>query len=188
MDIPEQYIDTIVQYSKTRYTFIVGRFAYEDVWFEVRLMCIRTPINMNLSIPETFLLKVSFERYPQRVVQFTTHPTDESSRAGHIRDLLERFMKWKKFIFEKKVHFLNDSLEPLKVYQAKLYLAEWTNGESNDVCYVCHEPCLYYENWNCTHRIHRLCLVKMIQNNQRRCGLCKKVFFTDDEEEIEYQP
>ena len=178
--IPDQYFHSIIKSMKTRPIFLVGRFNYEDVHLQVRLIKISSH---NSDEPfEAFYLNVSFERFTRRILQLSSDHTQDS--ITQIRDLLRRFQDWKHGIMKKRVHFINDTIEPLDTYHAKLFLAEWTSGEPNDICYICHEPCLFYESaQNCSHPIHKLCFVKMIQNDQSRCGICKKYFSDEDEDD-----
>jgi hypothetical protein len=181
--IPENYVNQVVRYLKVHSVFLLGRFSYEDVYFQVKLFKI-TPVIESERTP-VFFIRVSYEKLCENVIQFTCRPgtiEDKKEELTQIKELLKRFNDWRKFIQQKKVHFFNEDFESMEMYKTKLFMTEWTSGESNDVCYVCHEPCLYYENRNCSHPIHKLCLVKMLQRNQNRCGICKKSLDDDDDE------
>jgi hypothetical protein len=180
--IPENYLQQVARYIKGQSVFLLGRFKYEDVNFQVKLFKI-APVKESEREP-VFFIRVSYEKLCENVIQFTNRPSEgEKDDLSQIKALFKRFNDWKNFIHKKKVHFLNDLFEPMEMYQTMLFMNEWTSGETNDVCYVCHEPCLYYENRNCSHPIHKLCFVKMIQKNQTRCGICKKSLDDDDDDE-----
>jgi hypothetical protein len=187
MEIPEHYLQQVVRYLKDHSVFLLGRFTYEDVNFEVKLFKIPSIENNTV-----FFIRVSYQRLCENIVQFTCNPMrsidtkdQKNEQLNQIKELFKRFSDWKNCIQQRKIHFLNENFESLEMYQAKLFINEWTSGESNDVCYVCHEPCLYYENRNCSHSIHKLCFVKMIQKDQHVCGICKKSLHYDDEDDDE---
>lgn len=180
LEIPEQYFHNIVKSTNSHPIFLIGRFVYDDVSFQVRLIKITSH---NSEDPfEAFYLNVSFDRFTRRILQLSSDHTQDN--ISQIRDLLKRFQDWKNGIQKKKIHFLNDSILPLEIYHTKLFFAEWTSGEPNDICYICHDPCLFYENnQKCSHPIHKLCFVKMLQKGQTRCGICKKGFSEDDDDD-----
>jgi hypothetical protein len=181
MEIPETYLQQVSRYLKAHPVFLAGRFTYDDVYFQVRVVKISS---LNNQFSGVFYLSVSFQRIARRIIQFSCRPgSEQQDDITQLKELFKRFNDWKKFLQEGKVQFVNDEFENVEMYKTKLFFSEWTSGEANDVCYICHEPCLYYETRNCVHPIHKLCFVKMIQKGQVRCGICKKSFCDEDDEE-----
>jgi hypothetical protein len=171
---PEQELYTLLSHAQQKQNeCLLGRFKHPE---GISLQVVMDTVPSD----ETLTIRVEYERYfydcGRNYITAEFKTDSLKTRQEQITHLFEQFFEWKKNVCSDSYHMFNRHLISKEVYHAKLKLAEFISGTSNDICYICHEPCLYYENLrSCQHPIHRFCAVLMCDPfSKNYCGICKK--------------
>jgi hypothetical protein len=192
MSIPIEHVRNLLQYTENGEYLTIAKFkSNKDIYFDVRIVR-RT---------ETFSLHVCYDRYrydcgrKYNVVKFFSNYKD--TQEDQLSSIFKSFLAWKHNMNSDDYHMLNDRLIPRSMYQTLLFTNSFINEEESEICYICHEPCLFYETiGECGHKIHRFCAVQMTQKNGPKtfCGICKTLIAKpicsscaeSDDEDYEY--
>jgi hypothetical protein len=190
MSIPIEHIRNMAKWTECGEYFTIAKFKSKEICFNARLL--RTNI---------FILDICYDQYKYEcgrrynVIKF--FGDSKKNQEEQITCLFASFFEWKHKLASDQYHMLNDKLITNEMYQTLLFTNSLINEEENDVCYICHEPCLFYETiGDCEHRIHRFCALQMFQKNGLKtlCGICKTPILrpicphhmeTDDEDEYD---
>jgi hypothetical protein len=191
MSIPIEHIRNLAKSTEYGEYFTIAKFKSKEVYFNVRLFR-----------SNRFILDIAYDQYRyecgRRYDVMKFFADSKKTQEEQIKNLFTIFFEWKHKISSDQYHMLNDKLITQEMYQTLLFTNSLVNEEENEICYICHEPCLFYETiGECEHKIHRLCAVQMFQKNGPKktlCGICKTPITrpicphhmeTDDEDEYD---